>query len=593
VFPELKLDVGRYGAALDGVTNDYTAWVKAFAVAAAAGGGRILCRGNSAIASASLTTTGLVIPSNVEILFPSRTCGITITGSTACILFTPLNARNIAIRGGFLTGNSQGADYVSGHAMVFTQNASAVAAGDNIVIDDVTLSNFRAAYWLWFVNSGATHALKNIHVSNCRFLSQNGNSIDPTDIGQTASCVAFQGASANTVGLVQDCVVHHNYCDANFIKNFGTAWHSTLRIRFHHNTVLRAGQAGANADRGGYAFLIYDNSGGAGGARPDLVYVEDNIVTDPRSAGLYVADANRIYARRNRISGQADTNDASLPKGAIAVNGALYAEVLHNDLEGNYVGIALYQAAVAAQIVAQNRIKSTVASATGIRLRGTFAGKAGSYECIGNSIDLTGATSVGIDLMFQAGNGISRLVVKNNPLVRATSRCVTLTSPDASTPDVQFAEISGNTLAGNGASVGLSWTNASDSQTRALIQNNNYIGTWASAWTTLDIRESRGLTVRNETFHDHTSGTGFAIATTRAQGRLEGIRFVNVSTARRFVASGSGDLGVDAPTWTGAHGDFVQDLAALETAVAASKDTRQGWLHDGAAWRETRSLTVN
>jgi nitrous oxidase accessory protein NosD len=69
--------------------------------------------------------------------------------------------------------------------------------------------------------------------------------------------------------------------------------------------------------------------------------VAGNTITNPVSCGVYVAGARNLEIVENRISGQSDRHDATLPKGAIALNHAEHVSDLRdNELTGNYIGIS-------------------------------------------------------------------------------------------------------------------------------------------------------------------------------------------------------------------------------------------------------------
>jgi hypothetical protein len=61
---------------------------------------------------------------------------------------------------------------------------------------------------------------------------------------------------------------------------------------------------------------------------------------NPVSCGVYVAAAKNIEIAHNRISGQSDRLDGTLPKGAIALNHVETVAVQDNELTGNYIGVS-------------------------------------------------------------------------------------------------------------------------------------------------------------------------------------------------------------------------------------------------------------
>ena len=63
---------------------------------------------------------------------------------------------------------------------------------------------------------------------------------------------------------------------------------------------------------------------------------------NPVSCGIYVARGQNLDISGNRISGQTDRFDGTLPKGAIALNHAakVVLSLKDNELINNYVGIS-------------------------------------------------------------------------------------------------------------------------------------------------------------------------------------------------------------------------------------------------------------
>jgi hypothetical protein len=92
---------------------------------------------------------------------------------------------------------------------------------------------------------------------------------------------------------------------------------------------------------GRYAILIYDSVHESPGLPPDTIWVVGNEITNPVSCGIYVAKGQNLDISGNRISGQRDRFDGTLPKGAIALNHAAKVFSLKdNELIGNYIGIS-------------------------------------------------------------------------------------------------------------------------------------------------------------------------------------------------------------------------------------------------------------
>lgn len=582
-YPEL--DVRRYGAVLNGVTSDYSALNSAALVVAqkSRGGEVIVPDGDMAVDSAAMPVS---LPSNITI----RGAGIgktriTVTGSGTANLFEALNKTNIAFKDLTLRGNNQGTTSNMGQAVVIQQTTAATAVGDGYRFIRCRFENFKGWYWIYCTNQSGTYRMRNVKVLDCEFLSETGNSQNAASLAVPAACMAFQGQGNGSVGLLTDVEVRGCWADCEHIKTFGVAWHSTLRVNFRHNTVINAGVTGAADNCAGYAFLAYDNSLGAGGAQPDFISWKNNNIISPRSAGIYVADANHVRAVGNEITGQTDTVDGTLPKGAIVYNAVRVGLAARNFTDGCYGGIVLYGNTAADRLYARdNEIINTRATGFGITAGTTFAGKALRFEITGNSVESSNATTRGVYLRFSATSGATHLIVKNNPCLMGVYSCIEVTN--ATDPDVAYADISDNTIVGNGTATGLYWNDCQDSESRVSICRNKFTGAWDSAGTALDVRKSYGLTLMDNEFCDLSgSATGYAIKTELARGRMQGNRWSGVADARRYEATGNEDLGYDTPTWTGVQGDFVQNMEPTDVTGATWDYQILGWQYTNTGWR--------
>lgn len=583
--PELRLS--RYGAMLDNTTNDYAAWTKAIAVASALGSACIVVDGASAIASASLGTTGLALPNNLTVRFTGRTCGITITGSSACNLFVGTNAKGFRIHGGYITGHSQGTGLTDGQCVRFLQDTSAVAIGGDVEISNCRISNFKGDYWCYFLNTSATYAMSDIRVHHNHFVSVSGNSRVPGSIGAGAYCVVFQGASANTVGLVTDYHVHHNVADCDFIKGFGVNWQGTLRGQWDHNIVNRAGQTGAADDCAGYAFFAYDNSGGTG-ALPDYITFDNNICNTPRSCGLYVASGGHIFANAFTVVGQSDQVDTLLPKAAVAINGATLAVVTNTTAIDCYGGDTLYPFTAIDELISRGcTVRSNVNNAFGVRVRNAaLAGKGKYIEVSGANVVTTGTSTRGIWAQGTSALGLGRVIITNNN-ASGTFSCIEVSSISG-TLDLQYLKISGNTVVGNSSASGVAVQNLTDSETRFHLGANTYTGSWATGAILCNLDATTGITIDEQEFEDGTGlTTGFCISTTSTQGSFKRPVFNGVAAARRFRTTGSEELGVDAPTWTPAstNGVNVENMNPADTTDPGGAAAIIAGYNYTGAWR--------
>jgi hypothetical protein len=586
-------DVARYGCVMDGSTNDTANFQNACKV-----GGEIVISGPLALASGSLAALpdgGITLKSNTTIRCVNGG-RIVVTGTTACNVFVSTNASNIKFIDVDCTGNSAGTESIG---YFWWCKGTSAAAGPMVNLRFVrgSLTNFAAFYWIYFDNSlGTTYPMRDIRVTDASFTSLPGNAQGPTNIIVPAAMIGFSGSDTiRTLETVRDCHVENCTADGTYIKSFVAIWSGTFRIRVSGNILRNFGTDTSFAnDVGVYAMLAYDHSHGTG-LRPDLIEFSNNIVDSVRSCGIYIAGANRISILNNQINGQTDTVDGTLPKGGIAINASQVVTVRGNTLDLCYYGIQCYLEPGSTTndraVIQDNVISNVAASGTGVKVGGTTGGNAPSIEIDGLAIDSANASVTGILIVGTSAVGIDNLAIRNFR-INTKNHGIRVYNPDASAPAF------GNVHLGNGDiqsfnSYGILFNNCSNTLTRLTIDSIVFSMPDPGA-VMLYVAGSTGLTVRNVTFCDMTTGTGAGWYGSNAKGRLEGVRYVNVAVGNRYLTAGN-DLGVSAPAGWGADNDFVQNLDVSELGTAGGKYVRLGWTFDrsAGAWKECRALTGN
>jgi hypothetical protein len=583
-------DVARYGCAMNGVTDDTAAFKNACKL-----GGELVISGPLRLESASLGSNGITLKSNTTIRCVNGG-SIVVTGTAHCNVFVSINASNVKFIDVDCTGNSAG-DASTG--MFWWCQGTAAATGQqlgNFKFIRGSLTNFAALYWIYFDNTAATTVpMRDITIADANFTSQAGNAQGPTNIAFSAAILGFSGSdSIKTFETLRDCHVENCRADGTFIKTFVAIWSGTFRIKVSGNILKNFGMDSSIAnDAGAYAMLAYDHSHGTG-LRPDLIEFSNNIVDSVRSCGVYVAAGNRISILNNEINGQTDTVDASLAKGGIAVGGCQLVTIRGNTLDSCHFGITCYLEPDTPNdraVIQANVVTNTTANGVGVKLGGTTGGNAPSIEVDGISIDSTNSGVTGVMVVATSTVGINNLAIRNFKINTRTNG-VLLYSPDSTVPAVGTVHLVNGEVQGFG-NYGILFNNCSSSSGRITIESIVLSGPQVGS-VMLHIGGSVGLTIRNITFCDMTSGTGAGWIASNARGRLESLRYVNVAAANRYVVAGN-DLGISTPAWTGADNDFVQDLNITELGAVGSKYVRLGWTFDtvAVAWKECRALTGN
>lgn len=220
------------------------------------------------------------------------------------------------------------------------------------LVADCSFENFNGAAWVRVTNYNASFTIDNVEISNNKFFSHETNAVNPTAISFTSNAISVMGSLTSPAGQVTNVRITRNIINAAHIKGGIALWSGVNGATVTGNDITDAGADSAIPnDAGAYAITVYHNaylSGkdhpqGAmmGGSRPDDVHIEHNLITRPRSCGIYVASANRVWVVGNTISGQSDPQNHTLPKGAIVFNYPLNATATGNNISSSHIGIAL------------------------------------------------------------------------------------------------------------------------------------------------------------------------------------------------------------------------------------------------------------
>lgn len=306
---------------------------------------------------------GLTVPANTRIIGDGshgeqRTVlQIADTGNFMAFLWIR-NVSNVSLQHLRFEGTSYdsgcSAHHDYGHAIGIWSDPGSGPAMSGIEISDDLFHDFNGQSWIAVaaedgspgIGVGGTIAINgNVFVSDADL---RGGCAASGPMGYMADMISLHGSNLSEHGVVANVSIASNTFDAGYVKGAVAIWSGTRSISVQDNVIRDTGlnlPVTPNTDLGRYAILIY-NSAHVGanllpGLHPDTIWVTGNTITNPYSCGIYVASARNIEIRSNRISGQRDRYDVTLPKGAIALNHAENVRVLEdNELTDNQIGIS-------------------------------------------------------------------------------------------------------------------------------------------------------------------------------------------------------------------------------------------------------------
>jgi hypothetical protein len=308
--------------------------------------------------------TGLTVPADTAIVgdggygAAQQTILRVANSGNFAALFWIRNVSNVSIQGLRFEGSSYDSgcgrhlDY--GHAIYLYSDQGAAAGVEGVTISGNAFHNFNGQSWITMSAQPGSPGIgqnSSINVSSNFFESDAGllgGCSGTGGVSYPTAMVWLHGSDTSAQGLVSNVSVASNTFNAGFVKGAVAVWSGTYRINVQDNVVRDAGldlPAVPGTELGRYAILIYNSAHSATqelpGLHPDTISVVGNEITNPVSCGIYVAKGQNLEINGNRISGQRDRFDGTLPKGAIALNHA--AKVLSlkdNELIGNYIGIS-------------------------------------------------------------------------------------------------------------------------------------------------------------------------------------------------------------------------------------------------------------
>jgi hypothetical protein len=234
-----------------------------------------------------------------------------------------------------------------GHAIFALSDAGQNARMESIDISDNVFHNFNGQGWVTIQAADGSPGIYSVDVQRNVFDSDaklRGGCAATGGMGYQAAMVSLHGSDMSERGLVQTVKVVSNTFNAGYVKDGVAIWSGTSNIDVKNNVIANTGShlpRPPNTDVGRYAILVYNSAHERPGLHPDMIAITGNTITNPYSCGVYVAVGRNVEISGNRISGQSDRFDGTLPKGAIALNHAEHVRgVSRNELVGNYIGIS-------------------------------------------------------------------------------------------------------------------------------------------------------------------------------------------------------------------------------------------------------------
>jgi hypothetical protein len=262
---------------------------------------------------------GIELAPNIELAGAGKNATLLqVTGHSQCHFFVnEANSsnhfiRDLTVRGnGIATANGPGGFY---YCSVLAGKARADVS--NCRFENVRFENFGGDFWVRFYCTSPDRAIQACGFeAGCEAVSERGNAREPGNLGVTSYVIEFRGDG----GLVSHCFVRGLKANLEWVKG-GVAAFGNVRGLTISDVILEGAFTGYQVpDKGGYAILLYDTSAS------DVVTgttIERPTITRPYSCGLYLAGTRDTTIVSPRISGQSDTVDGTLPKGAITLNGA-------------------------------------------------------------------------------------------------------------------------------------------------------------------------------------------------------------------------------------------------------------------------------
>jgi hypothetical protein len=268
-------------------------------------------------------------------------------------LFWIRNVSKVAIRSirfegtPYESGCTRHLDY--GHAIYVQSDKGQGAGVDNVEVSDNFFHDFNGQSWVTINAADDSPGIGlngPLSVSNNVFDSDanlSGGCAATGGMTYLAAMISIHGSNTSAQGMAENVTVASNTLNAGYVKEGMTIWSGTKNITVKSNVVADTGlqlPRTQGPELGRYAILVYHSAHELPGLQPDTISIVGNTITNPVSCGIYAAGGQNLQILDNRISGQTDTYDVTLPKGAISLNHANVVALRGNVLINNHFGIS-------------------------------------------------------------------------------------------------------------------------------------------------------------------------------------------------------------------------------------------------------------
>jgi hypothetical protein len=570
-----SVSVKDFGAVGDGVTDD----TAAIQLAITAASGKKLY-----FPSGTYNTTGNInLVSNILICGDGEGSKIVVTGVGTNNIFNGSNLTSVAFDRLWFYGNNQSNASGNGLAIYIDQSVGATSIGRDFYITNCRFDNFKGDYWVYFTNESTTYEMQNFYVCNSMFTSYSGNARNGASTAVPSSCVAIQGSTAGANAT--NINILNNSANCTYIKTFSILWQGCRRAVVSRNIINGAGtDVTISNDSGAYAFLCYDSS--SLNVPRDILY-DGNVINGVKSCGFYSAAAINVRFINNAINDQTDTVTATLPKGAIVLNGCsdfiISGNMINTCASGGIYWVPDSASSHTSKIVISN---NTIEACSGIPIWLVVARSAASdVSIVGNMlVDNTNARSISVQTLTTGS--LTRLNILNNNIYSSTAG---VRGIDFFTGDTTY-NLYDCFITGNSITTTYGGIDVGNFPNPIVISNNRLTGPFSYAG--IVVPGAADVTITNNIVIGQISG-GYAVRThSAAQGVMFGNIFKDCATANIYTTSGN-TLGVTAPWFTPTgYGEFVQNLAASELGAAASKYIIDGWRYTGTTTAITAGAFV-